>query len=69
MFLSWLCGALKYPNLFAQWNTFSSFWKVGCKTKSFKIRHADTVYDENDDDNADLGDGGYTKPGLLRNLK
>ena len=57
-FLSWLCGALKYPKLFAQWNTSSSFWKVECKTKSFKRRHADTVYDENDDGNADLGDDG-----------
>ena len=25
--------------------------------------------DENDEGYADLGDGGYTKPGLIRNLK
>ena len=31
--------------------------------------NADIVYDENDDGNADLGDDGYTKPGLIRNLK
>ena len=35
----------------------------------YKAMFRYSLDDENDDDNADLGDGGYTKPGLIRNMK